>query len=84
MRKTVSQTPRRVLVGNLPAANAARRESCYLRLLVRDGLEFEIPKAMALYLLNGSDKGERLEASSRENPLTSYSGISRVWKQARA
>jgi len=46
-------------------------------------LEYDIPKPLALYLLDGPDKYERLEASSRQQPCSSYSGLSLVWKEER-
>jgi hypothetical protein len=47
-------------------------------------LEYKIDKQIALYILDGSDKAERLAASSRENPCVSYTGQSRVWRELRA
>jgi hypothetical protein len=47
-------------------------------------LEYEIPKSIALYILDDADKHQRLASSSRERPLASYSGQSRVWPEERA
>jgi hypothetical protein len=51
------------------------REVCYVRQLPniiskKNGwpLEYDIPKSMALYILNRSDKAERLAASSPSRP----------------
>jgi hypothetical protein len=46
-------------------------------------LEYKIDRKIALYILDGADKAERLAASSRENPCVSYTGQSRVWREMR-
>jgi hypothetical protein len=46
--------------------------------------EYEIPKSMALYILDGNDREARLNASSRDLPCTSYTGQSRVWREEHA
>jgi hypothetical protein len=55
----------------------------YLRKILSDDFTYEIPKSMALYLLDGPDKAERLAAASRQRPLISYSGISLIWRESR-
>jgi len=59
------------------------RQIRYMRLIVLDGFQYEIPRSMALYILDGKDKAERLAASSKDNSCVSYSGISRVWREQR-
>ena len=44
--------------------------------------EAQVAKSIALSLLDGVDKAERLDRSDREHPLKSYTGRSEVWKQA--
>ena len=44
-------------------------------------MEYEIPKSMALYILDGNDRDARLNASSRDLPCTSYTGQSCVWRE---
>jgi hypothetical protein len=58
------------------------RKVRYCRLIVRDGFEYEIPHSLALYLLDGPDKAERLACSS-QHPLVSYSGITLIWRESR-
>lgn len=44
--------------------------------------QWSIPKSIALYLLDGNDKAARLEASSPQTPLKTYSGLGEVWKES--
>jgi len=44
-------------------------------------IEYEINRKIALYILDGADKAQRLQASSREHPCISYTGQSRVWRE---
>jgi len=46
-------------------------------------LEYQIDRAIGLYILDGKDRIQRLRASSRENPCVSYTGQSRVWREER-
>ena len=69
---------------------AARKAYRYMRQfpkILSDGtgepMEYEIPHSTALYVLDGADKYQRLEASSRNYPCVSYTGQSRVWKETR-
>ena len=68
----------------------ARHNVCYIRQFpeITDKktgkpLEYKIDRKIALYILDGADKAERLAASSRENPCVSYTGQSRVWREMR-
>ncbi|HEY1242182.1 MAG TPA: hypothetical protein VGF16_16575 [Bryobacteraceae bacterium] len=57
------------------------RKTRYLRRIIRDDLEYEIPRSMALYLLDGDDKAQRLAESSRAGPCLSYTGQSQIWRE---
>src|SRR5215471_17869528 len=65
-------------------ATPEERSVRYMRRILRDGIEHEIPKSMALYLLDGHDKAERLAQSCREHPALSYTGHSAIWRETRA
>ena len=46
-------------------------------------LEYQIDHRIALYILDGADKEQRLKASSRDQPCVSYTGQSCVWREKR-
>jgi hypothetical protein len=46
-------------------------------------LEYKIDRKIALSILDGADKADRLKVSSRENPCTCSTGLSRVWREQR-
>lgn len=78
MRKTRGESPKPPHLRDIAPEDLRVR---YMRSIPEHGFEYQIPKPLALYLLDGKDKHERLQASTRQNPVTSYSGISRIWRE---